>query len=107
MAGFAFVTQVRDCSVHIELINRNNCEKTVSIVPSSAQKCVDNFPPPLLLSTPRDNGLVDLKTGYLLSLDFNIISSATLSHSPCGLHSRIEYHPGESLFALNQNELSA
>ena len=35
--------------------------KTVSIVSPSAQKCIDNFPPPLLLSVPRDNGLVARK----------------------------------------------
>ena len=43
--------------------------------------------------------------------EFNIISSAIMSHSPCGLHSRVEYHffsdpgprsdhlPGEILYA--------
>ena len=60
--------------------------KTVVIVPGSAQKCIDNFPPPLLLSTPLDNGLVDQKTGCLLSENVDIICSATLSHSPCGLY---------------------
>ena len=85
--------------------------KPVSIVLSSAQKFIDNFPPLVLLNTPRDNGLVDLKTGCLLSSNLYIISFATLSHSPCGLHSRVEYHffsdpdprndhfPEENLFA--------
>ena len=111
MAGFVFFTQIWDCSVNTELINRNNCAKTVSIVPSSAQKCIDNFLPPLLLSTPREYGLVDRKTGCLLSPNFNIIFSAILSHSPRGLLSWAEYHffsdpsrrndhlPGENLLA--------
>ena len=55
-------------------------------------KCIDNFPPPLLLSVPRDNGLVARKTGCPLSLNVIIIISATLSHSPCGLLSWVEYH---------------
>ena len=59
--------------------------KTVSIVSPSAQKCIDNFPPPLLLSVPRDSGLVARKTGCRLSLNLIIINSATLSHSPRGL----------------------
>ena len=85
--------------------------RTVSIVLPSAQKCIDNFPPPLLLSVPRENGLAARKTGCPLSLNVIIINSATLSHSPCGLPSRVEYHffsdpsprndhlPGENLFA--------
>ena len=36
-------------------------EKKVSIVSSSAQKRIDNFRSPLLLSVPRDNGLVTRK----------------------------------------------
>ena len=85
--------------------------KTASIVPSSAQKCIDNFPPSLLLSTPRDNELVNRKTGFPLSLNVIIITSATLSHSPFDLLSWVEYHffsdpcprntyfPVENLFA--------
>ena len=65
---------------------------TVSIVSPSAQKCIDNFPPPLFLSTPRDNGLVDRKTGCPLSPNLIIINSATLSHSPPGLSIQVEYH---------------
>ena len=111
MTGFVFVTQIWDCSVNTELIHLSSCAKTVSIVPSSAQKCIDNFPPPLLLSTPRVDGLVDRTTGCPLSPNFDIISSATLLHSPCGLLSWVEYHffsdpgpkndhlPGENLFA--------
>ena len=45
--------------------------KTISIVSPSAQKCIDNFPPPLLLSVPRDNGLVARKTGCPLSPNLN------------------------------------
>ena len=64
----------------------------VSIVPESAQKCIDHFPPPLLLSVPRDNGLVARKTWCPLSLNLIIINSATLSRSPCGLSLKVEYH---------------
>ena len=66
--------------------------KTGSIVSPSAQKCVDNFPPPWLLSVPRENGLAARKTGCPLSLNLIIINSATLSHSPCGLSLQVEYH---------------
>ena len=66
--------------------------KTVSLVPPSARKCIDNFPPPLLLSVPRDNGLVARKTGCPLSLHLIIINSATLSHSLRGLSMKVEYH---------------
>ena len=67
--------------------------KTVSIVPTSAQKCIGNFPPPLLLSVPRDNGLVARKTRCPLSPNFFIIIiSATLSRSHCGRLSWVEYH---------------
>ena len=66
--------------------------KTVSIVPSSAQKCIDKVPPPLLLSVPRDNGLVARKTGCPLPLNLIIISSASLSHSPRGVSMKVQYH---------------
>ena len=66
--------------------------KTVSIVSPSAQKCIDNFPPPLLLSVPRDSGLVARKTGCPLSPNFIIIKSATLSHFPPGLSLPVAYH---------------
>ena len=66
--------------------------KTVSIVLPSAQKCKDNFPPPLLLSVPRENGLVARKTGCLLSPNLIIINSATRSHFPPGLSLLVEYH---------------
>ena len=98
MIGFIFFTHVCDCSVKTELIYRSNVRKTVSIVPSSAQKCIDNFPPPLLLSWPLDNGLVARKTGCPFSASVIIIFSAILPHSPCGLSSLIEYH-----FSLNQD----
>ena len=91
--------------------------KTVSIVPPSAQKCIDNFPPPLLLSVPRDDGLVARKTGCPFS-EFDHHDSATLSHSPCGLSLQVEYlffsdpsprddHlPGENLFAQIETRLA-
>ena len=66
--------------------------KTVSIVSPSTQKCIDNFPPPLLLSVPRDNGLVARKTGCPLSPNLIIINSATRSHFPPGLCLSVEYH---------------
>ena len=84
MASFVFVTQIWDCTADTELINRNNSAK-VTIVPSSAQKCIDKFPPPVLLCTPLGNGLVARKTGCPISSNFIIINSATLSHSPRGL----------------------
>ena len=66
--------------------------KTVSIVSPSAQKCIDNFQPPLFLSVPRDNGHVARKTGCPLSLNLIIINSATRSHFPPGISLSMEYH---------------
>ena len=66
--------------------------KIVSIVSKSAAQCVDNFPCPLLLSRPLDNGLVARKIGQSLSANSNNILSAILSHTPCGLSSLIQYH---------------
>ena len=66
--------------------------KTVSIVSPSAQKCIDNFPPPLLLSVPRDNGQMAWKTGCPTCLNLIIINSATLSLSPRGLTLKVENH---------------
>ena len=66
--------------------------KTVSIVSPSAQKCVDNFPPPLLLSVARANGLVARKTGCPFSPNVIIINSASRSHFPPGLSLLVEYH---------------
>ena len=66
--------------------------KTVSIVSPSAQMCIDNFAPPLLLSVPRDSGLAARKTGCPLSPNLIIIDSATLHHFPCGLSLLVEYH---------------
>ena len=68
----------------VELGNRKNCAKK-SIVSPSAQKCIDNILPLLLLSVRRDNGLVARKIGCPLSPNLIIIDSATLSHSPWGL----------------------
>ena len=47
--------------------------KTVVLVSWSAQQYIDNFPPPLLLNTPLDNGLVARKTGCPLSATVIII----------------------------------
>ena len=66
--------------------------KKVSIVSPSAQKWIDNFPPPLLLSVPRDNGLVARKTGCPLTQNLIIINLATQSHSPHGPSLSVEYN---------------
>ena len=66
--------------------------KIVSIVAWSAQQWVDNFPCPLLLSLPLDNGVVARKIGHVPSANSNNIFSATWSQIPCGLSSSIEYH---------------
>ena len=42
--------------------------KIVSIVSSSAAKCIDSFPCPLLLRIPLDNGVVARKVGCPLSV---------------------------------------
>ena len=44
-------------------------------------KCIDNFPPPLLLSIPRDNGLAERKSGCPLSPNFIIINSDSVPFS--------------------------
>ena len=85
LAGFVFLTQIWDCSVDSDLIDRNNCAKKF-------QKRIDNLSPPLLVSVPRDSGLVARKTGCPLSPNLIIIYSATQSHSPCGLLPRVVYH---------------
>ena len=59
--------------------------------PSSGMICLSTIFA-LLLSTPLDDGLVDRKTGCLLSANVNIICSAFLFHSPCGLSSLEEFH---------------
>ena len=66
--------------------------KTVSIVSPSAQKCIDNFPPPGLLSVPRDKEPVARKTGCQLSPNLIITNSATLSHSPPSLELSVGDH---------------
>ena len=53
---------------------------------------VDKFPPPLLLSVPRDNGIVARKNGCRIAPDLIIINSATRSHFPPGLSLSVEYH---------------
>ena len=73
----------RYCTLHTNLL----C--TLVIVSPSAQKCIDNFPPPLLSTVPRENGLVARKTGCPLCPDLISINSAT---SPCGLSLLVEYH---------------
>ena len=66
--------------------------RKVLIVFPSAQKCIENCPPPLLLIVPRDTGLVARKTRCPLSLNLIIINSAILSHSPGGLSKKVEHH---------------
>ena len=78
MIGFIFFTHFCDCFVKTELIYINNCAK-VLIFSKSAQWWIDNFPPPLLLSVPRDSGPVARKTGCPLSPNLIISDSATLS----------------------------
>ena len=56
----------------LEMIMRIN----VSIVSSSAAKCIDSFPCPLLLRIPLDNGVAARKIGCPLSANSNSISSA-------------------------------
>ena len=65
--------------------------KIVSIVKSSAVKCIGSFPCPLLLRIHLDNGVVARKVGCPLSANSNSICSAILSQAPCGLFSA-EYH---------------
>ena len=90
--GFIFITHFCDCTVKTELIYRSNCAKNSCNRFLVGTKWIDICPPPLLLSTPLDNGLVARKTGCPLSASVTIIFSAILSHSPCGLSSLIEYH---------------
>ena len=70
---------------------------TVSIVSPSVQKCIDNFPPPWLLSIPRENGPVARKTGCPLSPNLIIINSATRSHFLPGPGN--DQRPAGNLFA--------
>ena len=79
--------------MNTELIDGNNCEEnSFNRLSIGHRSVLTIFHHLLLLSTPLDNGLVDRKTGFLLSANVNIICSATLSHSPCGLYSWVEYH---------------
>ena len=65
--------------------------KIVSIVNSSAAKCIGSFPRPLLVRIPLDNGVVARKVGCPHSANSNKISSAILSQASCELLSA-EYH---------------
>ena len=65
--------------------------KIVSIVSSSAAKCIDSYPCPLLLRIPLDNGIVARKIGRPLSANSRNICFATSSQAPCGLFSE-EHH---------------
>ena len=85
-------THFCDCPGKTELIYRNNCAKKSFNRSHNGTIVSNNLPPPLLLSTPLDNGLAARKTGCPLSPNSNIIFSAILSHSPCGLSALIEYH---------------
>ena len=57
-------------------LQRQSCEKIVSIVSKSAAKCIDNFICPLLLSLPQDNVVVARKIGHPLSANSHHILSA-------------------------------
>ena len=57
--------------------------KTVSIVSPSAQKCIDNFPR-LLVSVPRDNGLVARKTFVQVEYHFFSDPSPRNDQRPAG-----------------------
>ena len=92
VARVTFFTHFCDCSVKTELIYRNNCAKNSFNRSWVGATVYSQFFPPLLLSTPLDNGLVDRKTGCVLSANVNITCSAILSHFPCGLSSLIEHH---------------
>ena len=71
--------------------NLRNSAKIVSMVASSAQKWMDNVPPPLLFNWPRSNALVARNMGWALSLRF-IMSSATLSHWPPSARMSVAIH---------------
>ena len=73
-------------------LQKQLCEKIVSIGSRSAAKWIDSLPCPLLLSWLLDNGVVAWKIGHPLSANSNNILSAILSQIPCGLSSLIEYH---------------
>ena len=60
-------------------LQKQLCEKIVSIVAWSAQWCIDRFPCPLLLSLPLDNGVVARKIGHPLSANSTSILSAIWS----------------------------
>ena len=91
--------------------------KTVSIVSPSAQKCIDNFPPPLLLSIPRENGLVARKNWVSAFSESNhhrfsdsvpfSLWSATLSRIPLCLWPRSENDqcPAGNLFANRETSV--
>ena len=66
--------------------------KIVSIVSSSAAKCIVSFPCPLLLSLHQDYGVGPHEFGQPLSADSISISSAIRFQAPCGLLSSIEDH---------------
>ena len=89
------------------------CEKKLQSYPHQHKNVF------LLLSGPRDSGLLTRKTGCPLSPNLIIINSATMSHSSCGLWSWVEYHffsdpgprndhlPGENLFANTHTSVAS
>ena len=81
MTSFVFFTHFFDCSVKTELIYRYHHAKNNFNRSSIKKRSAWLFPPTFVFSAlPRDNGLVDLKTGCLLSPNLIIINSATQSH---------------------------
>ena len=91
--SLSFVPQEMSLNIDMNRILPVKCSSPNLLSKSlTLQKCIDIFPPPLLLSVPWDNGLVARKTGFPLSLNLIIINSAMLSLSPCGLSIQVEYH---------------
>ena len=92
MKRFILFTYLRDCSLKTELICRSNYAKNSFNRFQIGCIVYRQFPCPLLLSRPLDNGLVARKIGCPLSANSNNILSAILSQIPCGLSSQIQCH---------------
>ena len=86
-----FFTFSCHCSVDTDLIDRKDNAKNCFNCWIICSEVYRQFPCPLLVSLPLDNGVVARKVGCPLSANSNSISSAILSQAPCGLFSA-EYH---------------
>ena len=84
LANSVFITQIWDCSIDTELINRKLCEKQIQSYLHRHRSVSIIFHLPCFWAFL---GTLDVarKTGCPLSLNLLVISSATLSHSPRGL----------------------